>query len=55
MVKNLYAEDGLSEILNRIEKLSADADRQWGTMEVAQMLEVLLFLMIGILKPRSAS
>lgn len=37
-MKNLFNPTDVSEILNRIEKLTPESQRQWGTMNPAQML-----------------
>jgi Protein of unknown function (DUF1569) len=37
-MKNLFEQDASTEILQRIDKFQASAQRQWGKMEVAQML-----------------
>jgi hypothetical protein len=37
-MKNLFNQSDVSEILERIEKLTANSQRQWGKMNVAQML-----------------
>lgn len=37
-MKNLFNQQDTSEILNRIDRLSPDSKRQWGKMDVAQML-----------------
>lgn len=37
-MKSLFQEEGAAEILARLEALHADAPRQWGKMDVAQML-----------------
>lgn len=37
-MKNLFTPNDTTEILNRIDKLSPNSQRQWGKMEVAQML-----------------
>jgi len=37
-MNNLFNESDVSEILNRIEKLTPNSQRQWGKMNVAQML-----------------
>lgn len=37
-MNNLFNPDDVSGILERIEKLSPDSQRQWGKMNVAQML-----------------
>lgn len=37
-MKNLFNGSDVSEILNRIEKLTPESNRQWGKMNVAQML-----------------
>ncbi|MCB0720925.1 MAG: DUF1569 domain-containing protein [Ignavibacteriae bacterium] len=37
-MKSLYNETDLNEIISRIENLPADAQRQWGKMNVGQML-----------------
>jgi Protein of unknown function (DUF1569) len=37
-MNNLFDQSDVSEILERIEKLTADSQRQWGKMNVAQML-----------------
>ena len=37
-MNNLYKQTDVSEILNRIEKLSPNSQRQWGKMDAAQML-----------------
>ena len=37
-MKSLYNEKDLNEIISRIENLPADAQRQWGKMNVGQML-----------------
>ncbi len=36
--KNLYDPSSLQELLGRIEKITPQSQRQWGTMDVAQML-----------------
>jgi len=37
-IKNLFDSTVLNEILERLHKLSPDSQRQWGRMQVAQML-----------------
>ncbi len=37
-MKSLFAPDSFKEILMRVEKISPDVKRQWGQMNVAQML-----------------
>jgi hypothetical protein len=37
-MKSLYTPDALAEVLSRIDKLQPTSTRQWGKMEVAQML-----------------
>jgi len=37
-MKNLYNQSDVSGILARIEQLTPNSERQWGTMNVAQML-----------------
>ena len=37
-MKNLYNEADKNEILNRLENLKVDAVRQWGKMNIVQML-----------------
>ena len=37
-MKNLYNEADKNEILNRLEDLKVDAVRQWGKMNIVQML-----------------
>ncbi len=37
-MKNLFDKSAYEEIMSRINKLSANSQRQWGKMEVAQML-----------------
>ena len=37
-MKNLYNEADKNEILNRLENLKVDAARQWGKMNIVQML-----------------
>ena len=38
MTKSLYSEDAYSEIVSRINKVTAGAKPEWGTMTAAQML-----------------
>jgi hypothetical protein len=40
-MNNLYNQSDVLEILSRIEKLSSDSQRQWGKMNVEQMLSHL--------------
>jgi hypothetical protein len=40
-MNNLYNQSDVSGILNRIEKLSSNSQRQWGKMNVGQMLSHL--------------
>lgn len=48
-MNNLYNEHDVKKIVERLEKLSSDSERKWGTMEVAQMLAHLnAFLEIGL-------
>jgi hypothetical protein len=48
---NLYRESDVQKIVERLEKLSPEAERQWGTMDVAQMLAHLnTFLEVGLNK-----
>lgn len=37
-MKNVLTEDGLNDILTRLEKLTCDTVPEWGTMNAAQML-----------------
>ncbi len=37
-MKNLYNEVDKNEILHRLENLKVDAERQWGKMNIVQML-----------------
>ena len=37
-MENLFNKEDVTEIINRIEKLSPDSKQQWGKMNVAQML-----------------
>jgi uncharacterized protein DUF1569 len=37
-MKSLFEKEAATEILQRIDKLNASSQRQWGKMEVAQML-----------------
>ena len=37
-MKNLFEKETYNEIVQRLEKLTPDSQRQWGKMEVAQML-----------------
>jgi hypothetical protein len=37
-MNNLFTQSDVSQILERIEKLTPDSQRQWGKMNVAQML-----------------
>jgi hypothetical protein len=37
-MKNLFQPEAVDEIIQRIDKLTPDSQRQWGKMEVAQML-----------------
>lgn len=37
-MKNLFEKDTVEEVLNRIDKLQPSTQRQWGKMDVAQML-----------------
>lgn len=37
-MKNLYETEATNEIMSRIDKLQPSSQRQWGKMEVAQML-----------------
>ncbi len=37
-MKNLFDKQACEEIVNRVNKLSANSQRQWGKMDVAQML-----------------
>lgn len=37
-VKNLFEKEGTDEVLSRIETLRPDSQRQWGKMDVAQMM-----------------
>lgn len=37
-MKNLLTEDGLNNILTRLENLSSDTNPEWGSMKAAQML-----------------
>ncbi len=49
MANNLHNESDTQKIVERLEKLTIDAERKWGTMEVAQMLAHLnAFLEIGL-------
>lgn len=38
-MRNLYNQADVSKMLERIEKLTPDSQKQWGKMNVAQMLE----------------
>jgi hypothetical protein len=40
-MNNLYNQNDVQQILNRIEKLSSNTQRQWGKMNVEQMLSHL--------------
>ncbi len=54
-MKTLFDQNTSAEILNRIESLSPDAKRQWGTMEVDQMLAHCgkgLEMAMGIINPK---
>ncbi|MBX7152175.1 DUF1569 domain-containing protein [bacterium] len=37
-MKNLFQREAMNEILSRIDRLSPQSQRQWGKMDVAQML-----------------
>ena len=37
-MKNLFQPDAVGEVISRIDKLQATAERQWGKMDAAQML-----------------
>ena len=37
-MKNLFEKEGTDEVLSRIETLRPDSQRQWGKMDVAQMM-----------------
>ncbi len=37
-MKNLFQPDAVDEVVSRIDKLQATAERQWGKMDAAQML-----------------
>jgi len=37
-MKNLFELGAVEEVMNRIDQLAADSQRQWGKMDVAQML-----------------
>ena len=37
-MKSIFDEEVYAEVLDRIEKLTPDTQRQWGKMDVAQML-----------------
>ena len=37
-MKNLFDKDAYTEIINRINSLTSQTQRQWGKMNVAQML-----------------
>ncbi|WP_034259346.1 DUF1569 domain-containing protein [Altibacter lentus] len=37
-MKSIFEEDAYNELLSRIEKLSPSSERQWGSMDAAQML-----------------
>ena len=37
-MKNLFDKDAYNEILQRLDKLNPQSQRQWGKMEIAQML-----------------
>jgi len=41
-VKSLFEPSSVSEIEKRIERLAPESERQWGRMNVAQMLGALL-------------
>jgi hypothetical protein len=38
IMKNLFEPDATEEVISRIDKLQANSPRQWGKMDVAQML-----------------
>jgi hypothetical protein len=37
-MKNLFQPDAVGEVISRIDKLQPAAQRQWGKMDVAQMM-----------------
>jgi hypothetical protein len=37
-MKNLFEPDSVQEVMTRIEQLKAFSQRQWGKMDVAQMM-----------------
>jgi hypothetical protein len=37
-MNSLFEQNGLDEVIGRIDKLQADTQRQWGKMDVAQMM-----------------
>ena len=37
-MNNLYNKEDVNDIVDRLEKLTIDAKREWGTMSVSQML-----------------
>ena len=38
MIKNIFTADVTNEVIGRINNLQPTTQRQWGTMDVAQML-----------------
>lgn len=53
-MKNLFEQQGCEEVLDRLKKLRPDAQRQWGSMNVSQMLAhcaEAMEMSIGIKQP----
>ena len=56
-MKNLFSASDTREILDRVEKITPLANRQWGKMDVAQMLahcSACMEMANGTLKPKRA-
>lgn len=53
-MKTLFQQEAYNEIIQRVEKLTPSSQRQWGKMDVAQMLahcHVGIDMATGVLKP----